>query len=175
MMAVASGGGHFVQLTRLRPAFAGAALRYVTTLRGYEAQVSPDPVHVVRDANRHDKPGLIVMSLQIAWLIVRYRPQVIVSTGAAPGYVAIRLGRLLGARTCWVDSIANAEELSMSGRRLRGRCDLWLTQWQHLAEPAGGPAWSGSVLGDFVNGVGDGPHSSTRAGGTESLQPGATP
>lgn len=150
VLAIASGGGHFIQLLRLRPAFAQAGIRYVTTLRGYEAQVAPDPIHVVRDANRNDKLGLIVMSLQIAWLIVRYRPRVIVSTGAAPGYAAIRLGRLLGARTCWVDSIANAEEMSMSGRKLRGRCDMWLTQWQHLSDPAGGPAWAGSVLGDFA-------------------------
>jgi len=37
---------------------------------------------------------------------------VIVSTGAAPGYFAIVLGRLFGARTIWIDSMANIENLS---------------------------------------------------------------
>jgi hypothetical protein len=55
------------------------------------------------------------------------------TTGASPGYFAIRIAGLLGARTVWIDSIANAESLSMAGR-LAGRCaDVWLTQWDSLA------------------------------------------
>jgi hypothetical protein len=78
-------------------------------------------------------------------LLLRVRPDVVISTGAAPGYFALRLGRILGARTVWVDSVANAEELSMSGRMAGKYADLWLTQWEHLAEK-GGPMFKGSVL-----------------------------
>jgi hypothetical protein len=52
---------------------------------------------------------------------------------------------LLGARTIWIDSIANVEELSLSGRRIGKHAHLWLTQWPHLAAP-GGPRYEGSVL-----------------------------
>jgi hypothetical protein len=69
---------------------------------------------------------------------------VVVSTGAAPGYIAIRLGKLLGARTVWIDSVANVEELSLSGRMVSGRADLCLTQWPHLA--SGPVAYMGTVL-----------------------------
>ena len=48
-------------------------------------------------------------------------------TGAAPGYFAIRIGKLLGARTLWIDSIANAEELSMGGQLVAEKADLVLT------------------------------------------------
>ncbi len=68
-----------------------------------------------------------------------------ISTGALPGYMALRLGKLLGANTIWVDSIANVEELSESGRRIGNHADLWLTQWQHLAKPEG-PEFRGSVI-----------------------------
>ena len=85
------------------------------------------------------------MAIQILWILVRTRPHVIVSTGAAPGYFALRLGKLLGARTVWLDSIANAGELSMTGRLVRKYADLWLTQWPHLAGPAG-PDFRGGVL-----------------------------
>ena len=57
----------------------------------------------------------------------------------------MRFGRLMGARTIWLDSIANVEELSMSGRRIGHYVDLWLTQWPHLAQPEG-PHYMGSVL-----------------------------
>jgi len=68
-----------------------------------------------------------------------------VSTGAAPGYIAVRLGKLLGARTAWIDSVANVEEVSLSGRMVGRHADLWLTQWRHLAKDDG-PQYRGEVL-----------------------------
>jgi len=78
-------------------------------------------------------------------LIVRERPDAIVSTGAAPGYLAIRIGGLIGCRTLWIDSIANVEQLSLSGRRALRHADLCLTQWEHLASQDG-PRFEGAVL-----------------------------
>jgi hypothetical protein len=69
----------------------------------------------------------------------------VISTGAAPGYFAVRIGKLFGARTIWVDSVANAEELSLSGKEAGRHVDLWLTQWPHLARPEG-PHFKGNVL-----------------------------
>jgi hypothetical protein len=69
----------------------------------------------------------------------------VITTGAAPGYFAIRIGNLFGARTIWVDSIANGEELSLSGQKAGPHAALWLTQWAHLAK-AEGPHYRGSVL-----------------------------
>lgn len=74
------------------------------------------------------------------------RPEVIISTGAAPGYLGLRIGKWFGARTIWIDSIANAEKLSLSGQLVRNCADLWLTQWPHLARQDG-PLFRGSVLG----------------------------
>jgi hypothetical protein len=73
------------------------------------------------------------------------KPDVVISTGAAPGYFAIRIGRLLRMRTIWIDSIANADELSMSGAKAGAFADLWLTQWPHLASQ-NGPKYLGNVL-----------------------------
>lgn len=85
------------------------------------------------------------MAAKIGWILLAVRPDVIVTTGAAPGYFAIRLGRMLGARTIWLDSVANVEQLSLSGQRIGRHADLWLTQWPHLASEAG-PKFHGAVL-----------------------------
>lgn len=69
----------------------------------------------------------------------------VLSTGAAPGYIAVRLGKLIGAKTIWIDSIANVEHLSMAGELAGQHADLWLTQWPHLAK-ADGPHFHGAVL-----------------------------
>ena len=78
-------------------------------------------------------------------VVLRVRPDVVISTGAAPGFFALRFGKLLGARTVWVDSIANAEQMSLAGELARPYSDLWLTQWPHVAEVAGAQ-FKGSVL-----------------------------
>ena len=148
-MAISSGGGHWVELRRLAPAWAGCRVHYVTTDRGYRSEILADPqataFHVIQDANRWQKIRLLRQLLGIGWLMLRIRPHTIVSTGAAPGYFALRLGRLMGAKTIWIDSIANAEELSLSGKMAAKHADLWLTQWDHLSG-GDGPGFEGAVM-----------------------------
>lgn len=154
VLAVASAGGHWIQLQRMAPAWDGCRVTYVTTVRGYESRVlanaeargQPRPdYHVVPDANRWQKFRLVMQLVMVAIVVLRVRPDAVITTGAAPGYFAIRVGALMGARTIWVDSIANVDELSLSGRKAGRHADLWLTQWQHLAEP-GGPDYRGAVV-----------------------------
>lgn len=145
VLAVASGGGHWLQLMRLKPALEKHQVIYVTTITGLGEQFDAVPCRVVKDASRSEPLRLIWVILQLATMVIRIRPDIVISTGAAPGLAALFFGRLVGARTIWLDSIANAEKLSMSGK-LAGRiADLWLTQWPDLATPAG-PEFRGSVL-----------------------------
>lgn len=145
LLAVASCGGHWIQLMRLRPAFEGTDVTYVSTRTTDRKDVPDHPHHAVVDANRHTKLKLVVQLVQVAWIVVRTRPKVVISTGATVGFFACRVAKVLGARVIWVDSIANAEELSLSGRKAGAFADSWLTQWEHLASEAG-PKYDGAVL-----------------------------
>ncbi|MCE4225055.1 UDP-N-acetylglucosamine--LPS N-acetylglucosamine transferase [Methylobacterium sp. C25] len=145
IMAVASGGGHWVQLLRICKAFDECEVVFVTVHEAYRSQVGRSEFYSVRDANRRQPLRLLMTAWQLLGIIRKERPQVIVSTGAAPGYLALRFARLIGARTIWLESIANAEHLSMSGRKIGPYADLWLTQWPALARPEG-PVYAGSVL-----------------------------
>jgi UDP-N-acetylglucosamine:LPS N-acetylglucosamine transferase len=145
LVAISSGGGHWVQLLRLRPAFANCDVVFATVKPGYRSDVGNAEFRVIPDANLWNKLGLVRLLWGVFRLLWRERPDVVISTGAAPGYFAIRVGNLLGARTIWVDSVANAEELSMSGRKAGPHASLWLTQWEHLARE-NGPQFRGSVL-----------------------------
>jgi UDP-N-acetylglucosamine:LPS N-acetylglucosamine transferase len=145
VLAVASGGGHWVQLLRLKAAWQGHDVAYVTVQADYRAEVPGSRFHVVTDATRWSRWKLLRMIVEVGVVVLRERPEVIVTTGAAPGLVALRLGKWLGARTVWIDSIANVEALSLSGTRALQFADLCLTQWPHLAKP-GGPQYVGAVL-----------------------------
>lgn len=145
ILAISSGGGHWVQLCRVAPAFADCDVHFATVGAAYAADVAPRPLHVVPDATRWDRWSVARLAWSVLVLLVRLRPDVVFTTGAAPGALALVIGRLLGAKTIWLDSIANVERMSGSGRWVRRFAELWLTQWPHLAAP-GGPEYAGAVL-----------------------------
>ena len=145
ILAIASGGGHWIQLLRLRPAFAGAKVTYASVKREAEKDVQGNQFFRFPDANRERKVALVMQILRIAWVMIRVRPQIVVTTGASCGYVAVRLGRLFGIRTLFIDNIANAEKLSLSAQLALRHANLTLTQWPNLESPQG-PQFHGSVI-----------------------------
>jgi UDP-N-acetylglucosamine:LPS N-acetylglucosamine transferase len=145
LLAVSSGGGHWVQLLRVADAFRDCDVTFVTTHASYRSQVGSYKFYAVNDSSRSNKFGLIKTAQQLARIIWAEKPDIVVSTGAAPGYIALRLARLAKAKTVWLDSIANVDQLSLSGLKVGRYADLWLTQWPHLVKPKG-PQYGGSVL-----------------------------
>ena len=111
----------------------------------YADEVQGCRFYKVTDATRWSRWDLLRMIVEIAWIVLRERPDVVVSTGAAPGVVALRVGKWLGARTVWLDSIANVEQMSLSGQRVREFADLRLSQWPDVAT-ADGAVFKGAVL-----------------------------
>jgi len=129
----------------LREAFDGHEVTYVTSGEAYRSEVFTARFYSVHDANRWNKLGMLSLALRMFWIVRRVRPDIAVSTGAAPGYSGLLFSKLWGARTIWIDSIANVERLSMSGKHVARFADLWLTQWPHLARKRG-PKYMGGVL-----------------------------
>jgi UDP-N-acetylglucosamine:LPS N-acetylglucosamine transferase len=144
ILVVSSGGGHWVEVTLLRSAFEGVDAVYVSVNPDYADDVAEHRYYAVQDANRWDRWKFVILIRQL-WLIVRKeRPDMVISTGAAPGMLAIMMAKCLcRSRTIWVDSIANAERLSLSGQLVRPFADAWLTQWPHLQKEGGPDYWGG--------------------------------
>jgi UDP-N-acetylglucosamine:LPS N-acetylglucosamine transferase len=128
----------------LRPSFDQSDVRFATTIAP-RSQLGLTKLHVIPDCNRNRPLQAAWCAVSLASLILRHRPHVVVSTGALPGVIAIAIARRTGAKTIWVDSIANAEEFSMAGKHARKHADLWLSQWPEVAEAAGA-TYAGSVL-----------------------------
>jgi hypothetical protein len=145
VLAISSPGGHWVELTRLFPAFEGLVVEYATTDPGRAGDVPTGRLHVLTDANRRTPWRLLVCTWQVIRLVASLRPRVIVSTGAAPGLIAIVCGKLVGARAVWLDIFGLVDRMTLSGRMVRPFADLYLVQWPHLARPDG-PHFRGSLL-----------------------------
>ena len=145
ILAAASGGGHLDQLVILTSDITAHDIRYATTDMDQAAKHGLSDARLLPDCNLHEPfraLGCAVASLRI---VARDRPEIVVSTGAAPGFFCLLWGKLFGARTLWIDSVANAEQLSLSGRMARRTAHRCLTQWEHLADGKS-VRFAGSVL-----------------------------
>jgi UDP-N-acetylglucosamine:LPS N-acetylglucosamine transferase len=133
LLAISSPGGHWIQLTRI---CAGLEQKYDVVYAMPDALFKPSKqqkIYNIVDVSADDKWKLIPCAFQLLKIIFKERPQAIISTGAAPGAVAIMLGKALKIRTIWVDSIANVKKLSRAGNMVLGKADVFLTQWEHLS------------------------------------------
>ncbi|MCK5830863.1 MAG: glycosyltransferase [Methylococcales bacterium] len=142
---ISSCGGHWKQMRRLEPAFEGVIKYYASTDSGYAQFVPNEIFYSLPDASMWNKFRLIWQAVSVLWLLIKTRPDVVITTGASVGFFALFFAKKLNIKTIWLDSLANAENMSLSGIKVRPYADLWLTQWEHLAKPKG-PHFYGAVL-----------------------------
>ncbi|NMR23956.1 UDP-N-acetylglucosamine--LPS N-acetylglucosamine transferase [Pseudoalteromonas sp. NEC-BIFX-2020_015] len=145
VMAIASRGGHWIQLNRLSAVWEDHDVVFITNDASLKSHVGNNRFETVIDANMDQKFKLILLAAQTCFKVLKHRPHVIISTGAAPGFFALLWGKLIGAKTVWVDSVANAEELSLAGSKVSKLADVWLTQWPEVAKE-NGPIYKGRVF-----------------------------
>ena len=143
----ASSGGHLSQLLRVAPAWKGHDIFWVTTTEVVKEKLEKlGRVCVVGECNReHPLRVLCVLGRCLA-ILLRERPRAIVSTGAATGCLVCLVGKVLGCKVVWLDSITNVERPSLSGRLVRPFADLFLVQWPDLAEKYRGAEYVGAVV-----------------------------
>lgn len=91
-------------------------------------------VETLPDCNQNRPVRALLCAFVALWLILKRRPDIVLSTGAAPGFFCLLAGRLIGARTLWIDSVANGEDLSLCGKLSKRLAHECLTQWPDLAD-----------------------------------------
>ena len=135
------------QLLKLASSWNGFETFCVTTTEVVRDKLSKfGTVYVVGECNRQHLVRLVRVLLRCIKIVFSERPDVVISTGAAAGCILCILGKMLGAKVVWIDSIANVERLSMSGRFVRCFADLFLTQWPELALKYKNVEYRGTII-----------------------------
>ncbi len=135
ILAIASPGGHWIQLNKICNEMESRFdVVYATPGTQYGSQQSKRKIHSITDASADSKLKLIPLAAQLLWIMAKERPDAIISTGAAPGAIAVLLAKVLPIKTIWVDSIANVAKLSRSGEMVKNHANLVITQWEPLSD-----------------------------------------
>jgi hypothetical protein len=75
LLALASGGGHWVQLLRLRPAFSEFETAYVSMFEGYAANVEGSRFYTIPDASRFELKSFLPVFARAIRIMLRERPR----------------------------------------------------------------------------------------------------
>ena len=144
---VASAGGHLTELLRLSEVWMCHDVFVITTAEEVRSKMQPyGRVYVTKECNRFQFWRLLEVLVGSIRLIFLEKPDIILSTGAAPGCITCFVGKLMGAKVIWLDSITNVERISLSGWLVRFIADLFLVQWFALAEKYPKAEYLGMVI-----------------------------
>jgi len=144
---VCSSGGHCAELRFLRD-FWSVRDRFWVTFEGKDAD---GPLKGERILYAHSPTNRnlrnLVRNTRLAWRILRKeKPTCIVSTGAGVGVPFIYIGRILGIRTVFIETMSRVEHLSLSGRLAYPAAGIFLAQWPELARKHRKAEFHGQVI-----------------------------
>ena len=115
IFAIASIGGHWVQLLRItRQMENDYEVIYLCTHPKCATMVEGQKFYLTEDYSRWDAWKMVPSFFSLLNVVHKEKPDAIITTGAAPGLMCLLAGKVLGKKTIWIDSIANVQHLSAS-------------------------------------------------------------
>ena len=135
VLLVCSSGGHFKALQQLKPFWSQHDHRWVTfrnaTTVAYQ-QESGDCVTWAYSPTNRNLPNLL-RNLGLAMqVLLSYKPDVILTTGAGVAVPFLALGRLLGSQTVFIESVTRVTSLSLSAKLTLPFINTLYVHWQQL-------------------------------------------
>jgi UDP-N-acetylglucosamine:LPS N-acetylglucosamine transferase len=141
---VSSCGGHLTEVRGLLPAFSNYTHFYVINDR---IVLPPDMEGRTYFIRHSERDLLFFLNLFEAWKILREeRPDVILSAGASPAVPFAIVGRLLGSRCIFVETLSRITAPSLTGRIMYWLADRFFYQTPTLAGYFPKGEYGGSVI-----------------------------
>jgi UDP-N-acetylglucosamine:LPS N-acetylglucosamine transferase len=152
VLLVCSTGGHLLQLFALRGAWEGFPRVWVTFDKSDARSLLADERVVFAHGPTNRNFGLLAVRNLLrngltAFRVLRAeRPKVVLTTGAGVAVPFAWLGRLLGARVVYVESLTRIERPSLSCRLITPVASRIYAQWPELTQAVPRARYLGSVV-----------------------------
>ena len=144
---VASAGGHLLQLVSLKRVWEEEEWFWVTFPKmDAESLLKGERVFWAHHPTNRNLKNLF-KNAWLAWRVLRQeRPDAIISTGAGVAVPFLWVGRFLGIKTIYVESITFIENLSLTGRLVYPFVDHFFVQWPDLTSRYAKANYKGQVI-----------------------------
>lgn len=143
-----SSGGHLTHMRMLMPVLERAADRFWVTFDKEDANTAlrgERLYHCYFPTNRNVK-NTVRNTLLAIRVLRRERPDLIVSSGAAIAVPFFVIGKLLGAKTVYIEVFDRVDAPTLTGRLVRRFTDLFVVQWPEMESVYPGSVDLGSIF-----------------------------
>lgn len=133
----ASSGGHFEQLMMLRPLMEKYDSFLVTEKTPYGTKSSGIRSYCVKQINRKEilfLPKLVCNTVKSLVIIMKERPNVLITTGVLAIIPLAFLTKLFGGKLIYIESFAKVTSPTISGKTLYKHADRFYVQWKEMLE-----------------------------------------
>jgi len=131
---VASAGGHLSELEALASEVRAHEAFLVTTLSPYSASVLPEMRRFYVRRIVRNPVNFFVNFVQSVSILLREKPNVVVSTGAGDSLPLMWVAIVLGTPVVYLETMARVYQMSLTGRLVRRWASVVLVQWRSLME-----------------------------------------
>lgn len=132
---VASSGGHLEEISRLK----GIEKKYdcflVTERSNFEIKDFCEKRYYIPQMNRKQilfLPKLLWLFCRTLRILMKERPDFVITTGALIAYPFCVVGKLMGIKIIYVESFARVNQPSMTGKLVYNLSDLFMVQWEDM-------------------------------------------
>ncbi|MEM5812004.1 MAG: PssD/Cps14F family polysaccharide biosynthesis glycosyltransferase [Candidatus Aenigmatarchaeota archaeon] len=129
---VCSAGGHLVEIMQLYSLFKQYHRIFLTVKRKQAQELlKHEKVFYIEDPKRNPLK-LLINFIQAFSILLKERPDVIISTGAGAALTTCYLGKIFGAKIVFIESLSAVEEPSLAGRLVYPITNLFIVQWRQI-------------------------------------------
>lgn len=132
-MLVCSSGGHLYAMSQLEPFWADYERVWVTfSCSSSRASLQDERVIWAWGPTNRNLLNFLRNFILAMQVLHREKPELIISTGAGVAVPFMIIGKLLGAKTIFIESITRVEQLSLSARLVLPFLDSLYVHWPKL-------------------------------------------
>jgi UDP-N-acetylglucosamine:LPS N-acetylglucosamine transferase len=137
MCFTASLGGHLEEIARLIELGNQYDVFLVTEKGGFIELNVCKRVYHLSQINRKEIlfiPKFINIFFQSFYILLKEKPDNIISTGALVTFPICLLGKLMKKKVIYIESFARVDTASMTGKLMYRFADLFIVQWEEMLE-----------------------------------------
>lgn len=148
ILMAASSGGHLEEILALKELGEDYDVALITEKTAYQVSFWQDRVYQLPQVNRKEWKSLVrFVGIWFSTLkiLLREKPDTVLSTGAMVAFPALALGKLLGKKIIFIECMFNVDEPTLTGKLAYRFADLFIVQWEEMLQ-----VYPNAVLGGRV-------------------------
>ncbi|MDU2110837.1 MAG: PssD/Cps14F family polysaccharide biosynthesis glycosyltransferase [Peptoniphilus lacydonensis] len=132
---VGSSGGHLTHLYMLKPLWKDMDRFWVTfDKEDSRSLLEGEKVYSVYYPSNRSLKALIINTWRALKILPKEKPELIVSTGAASAVPFFWIGKILGAKTIYIEVFDRIDKPTITGKLVYPVTDKFIVQWEEMKQ-----------------------------------------